>query len=325
MSDSRRVPLIFSTDALPEAHRFEALREMFASGLARVDVTAPDVKEVRATAIMRPLNELRLIEFDVGPVSFTRTKELLRDGDDGFTLVICTGGGFDAVNPEGDGATIRSGMAALVSHRVTGGTRTHAASTEMSLVLPRNLLGQAVRDPDRVVGAPPPGGFAALGLLIHYVRCLAQEWERLPANLAGLVEAHLLDLVAQAYDPAGQWARAAAHDGVRTARRRRLLELLAERFSNPDASPASFATALGVSPRQVHSLLEDTGRTFSEHLREHRLQAARRMLKSPRFAGWRVIDIALEAGFSDLSYFNRNFRRRFGGTPQSFRPGRADG
>jgi AraC-like DNA-binding protein len=33
----------------------------------------------------------------------------------------------------------------------------------------------------------------------------------------------------------------------------------------------------------------------------------------------RVAEIALEAGFSDISYFNRLFRARFGDTPTGIR------
>jgi AraC-like DNA-binding protein len=37
----------------------------------------------------------------------------------------------------------------------------------------------------------------------------------------------------------------------------------------------------------------------------------------------KVGDLALETGFTDLSYFNRSFRRRFGDTPSGFRTARA--
>ena len=33
----------------------------------------------------------------------------------------------------------------------------------------------------------------------------------------------------------------------------------------------------------------------------------------------RICDIALQAGFSDISHFNRLFRSRFGGTPSDVR------
>jgi AraC-like DNA-binding protein len=43
------------------------------------------------------------------------------------------------------------------------------------------------------------------------------------------------------------------------------------------------------------------------------------MLVSPRFAYLRISDIALEVGFADLSWFNRQFRRRFGASPSDIR------
>jgi AraC-like DNA-binding protein len=43
------------------------------------------------------------------------------------------------------------------------------------------------------------------------------------------------------------------------------------------------------------------------------------MLTSPRYATWSVTAIALEAGFGDLSYFNRRFKRRYQMTPSDQR------
>ena len=319
MIDAGFPPLVFSTEALPPGDRFEAWRETFALTLARVDVTTPDRAAFRASARIHPLGALRLIDFDLGPMSLIRTPELLRDGDDDFSLVICCGGSFRAVGPGGEGVVIRHGGAALVSHRSPGGTVSADDNRDISLVIPRQALGQALHDPDRSAGMPAVGGQAALGLLVHYVCHLMHVAEQTPPSLWQLVEGHILDLVARAYDPAGEWARSNANGGVKAALRQQLVEAMAERFADPTISPAAFARLLGISSRQVHVLLEETGRTYSEHIRELRLQAARRMLESPRHLTWRVIDIALAAGFSDLSYFNRRFRARFGDTPQAFR------
>jgi AraC-like DNA-binding protein len=318
MDEVRRAPLVFSTDAIPAPDRFEAWREMFARALARVDVTTPDRSRFRASATVHLLDALHLIEFELGPMSLSRTRELLKDGDDGFTLVVCTAGRFDAVSASNGRIAVGKGGAALVPHYRVGGTTTGVASSELSLVIPRASLGRAVRDPDRAAGLMPDG--AALDLLIGYVRHLGDLAGRLRRDLVPLVEGHILDLLARTYDPAGEWSRSAPHGGVRAAQRRKLLQAIAEEFTDPALSPARLAARLGMSPRYVHLLLEETGRTFTDHVREHRLQAARRMLASPRFLSERVIDIALAVGFSDLSYFNRTFRRRFGDSPQAFRP-----
>jgi len=50
-----------------------------------------------------------------------------------------------------------------------------------------------------------------------------------------------------------------------------------------------------------------------------RLSRAHRMLTEPRLAQNPVGSIAYDAGFGDLSYFNRSFKRRFGMTPRDVR------
>ncbi|MEN3383321.1 MAG: hypothetical protein V7608_3365, partial [Hyphomicrobiales bacterium] len=39
----------------------------------------------------------------------------------------------------------------------------------------------------------------------------------------------------------------------------------------------------------------------------------------PRYAGQKISAIAFDAGFGDLSYFNRAFRRRYGAAPSEVR------
>jgi AraC-like DNA-binding protein len=76
---------------------------------------------------------------------------------------------------------------------------------------------------------------------------------------------------------------------------------------------------LGVTPRYVHLLLEETGKSFSHHVLERRLDCAAALLRDPQWWKRKIADIAAEAGFTDLSYFNRSFRRQFGATPSDIR------
>ena len=50
-----------------------------------------------------------------------------------------------------------------------------------------------------------------------------------------------------------------------------------------------------------------------------RLACAHRLLTDPRHDGEKISTIALDAGFGDLSYFNRAFRQRYGDTPSTIR------
>jgi AraC-like DNA-binding protein len=69
----------------------------------------------------------------------------------------------------------------------------------------------------------------------------------------------------------------------------------------------------------VHLLLEETGKSFTHHLLEKRLEAAAALLRDPRWRDRRIADVALAAGFIDLSYFNRVFRRHYGASPSDVR------
>jgi AraC-like DNA-binding protein len=70
-------------------------------------------------------------------------------------------------------------------------------------------------------------------------------------------------------------------------------------------------------------LLEETGKTFSEFVLEQRLNRTMRLLADSRRSRQTILAVALEAGFTDLSHFNRSFRRRFGDTPSGARAGSA--
>jgi AraC-like DNA-binding protein len=74
-----------------------------------------------------------------------------------------------------------------------------------------------------------------------------------------------------------------------------------------------------LSERYVQELLEGAGFSFSGYVRELRLDRAYKMLRDRRYAALRISDIAMQAGFSDLSYFNRSFRVRYGLTPNEAR------
>ena len=101
---------------------------------------------------------------------------------------------------------------------------------------------------------------------------------------------------------------------VRSRRRAAILHEIERRSSEPNLTAIAVATLLGITPRYVHLLLEETGRSFTHHLVACRLERAAALLRDPRQHDRRIADIALAVGFADLSHFNRAFRRRFGGT-----------
>jgi AraC-like DNA-binding protein/quercetin dioxygenase-like cupin family protein len=64
-----------------------------------------------------------------------------------------------------------------------------------------------------------------------------------------------------------------------------------------------------------------TGKTIFEYIKSRRLEAAMYELRSTRK---KVIDIALDCGFANVSNFNRCFKQAIGATPTKYRGGKRD-
>lgn len=108
---------------------------------------------------------------------------------------------------------------------------------------------------------------------------------------------------------------------IRAARRAEILRIIEHRSTDPNLSALTVAKELGITPRYVHFLLEKTGKSFTHHVLGRRLDTAAALLREPNWRSSKIADIAAEAGFTDLSYFNRAFRRHFGATPSDIRAG----
>jgi AraC-like DNA-binding protein len=127
---------------------------------------------------------------------------------------------------------------------------------------------------------------------------------------------HVYDLIALAIGATGEAHEIASQRGVRAARRE---AIKADLVQNAALNLDQLAARQGISPRYVQMLFEEMGTTFSGFALEWRLDAACRMLTSPRYEAWSVTAIAFEAGFGDISHFNRRFRRRYLMTPSDMR------
>jgi AraC-like DNA-binding protein len=99
----------------------------------------------------------------------------------------------------------------------------------------------------------------------------------------------------------------------------RFQRAIRERFDDCDLDPAVLAAEMGVSKRHLHGVFAQGGTTFGTVLLETRLNHAAQLMRDPRFASYRVGDVAWACGFADPSHFARRFREKFGASPLEFR------
>ena len=128
--------------------------------------------------------------------------------------------------------------------------------------------------------------------------------------IGGLASAMLEDCWAQ--DGAGRPAASAV-------RLDQVAQHLRRHFSDPTLTAGAVAEALGISRRYLHKLYAQTGRSFRHELIGLRIDSCLRALADERVGRKTIAEIALAAGYADISQFNRHFRRLKGATPTAVR------
>lgn len=245
-------------------------------------------------------------------VSLFRHRQMLADQEDDVCLILNTGKAL-SIEQGKRLSHAATGEAALLVYREPA-TISFDGMNYMGIRVPyaalAPLTGKLAANAGRVVRRDT----AALGLLVAYLNALPDQIDR--PDLRGLITTHVYDLMSLAIGATAEGREIAAQRGVKAARLQAVKEALSKDRSS---SIWDIARMQGVSPRYVQKLFEDSGTTFTEYVLGVRLEAARTMLASPRYRGCTIVAIALEAGFGDLSYFNRRFKARYEQTPSDVR------
>ncbi|MBV8797335.1 MAG: AraC family transcriptional regulator [Hyphomicrobiales bacterium] len=315
-SDDIRV-LRFSTDDLPERDRLPIMREVHGRLPARVDIEpAPDTPlHYRVTAY--PMSGLVLSLFSVSRTTIRRTRELLADGNDDVVFVAPPTAG-NMVSQLGREFSQIAGDAVLMS--ASDVMRIDALGSQCPMItLSRQMLAPLVPGLEDAIMRPVPRDTEALQLLTRYIRIFDDQQSVATPELRNLVVHHVYDLVALALGATRDAAAIANARGVRAARLHAIKTEIMKSLNHRALSLAGVAARHGVTPRHVQILFEGDGTTFSRFLQDQRLARAHRMLSNPALAERTISAIAYEAGFGDLSHFNRAFRSRYGETPSDVR------
>lgn len=107
--------------------------------------------------------------------------------------------------------------------------------------------------------------------------------------------------------------------GARAVMRCAALKFIDENFRDMRADAATVAEHVGISVRQLHTLLAEDGSTVAGLFRERRTQEGIRLLSDPRCSSLGIRDIAERAGFGAVTSFARAIRGATGHVPSEVR------
>ncbi|HVJ00188.1 MAG TPA: helix-turn-helix transcriptional regulator [Sphingomonas sp.] len=238
---------------------------------------------------------------------------------DHMQLCLVTEGqfGFTHGNDDRERLGPGPGLHLLDCHRPAR-TYSDARYRAFHISLPRALV-------HRTMGADPIGGRRSLrtlpdtplGLLLKsQLQALsvygpamdAEETAAAMDAMSGLTLAYL-----NRFNP----ARADAEDGaLDDALFAAACSYIDARKDRADLTAATIARAIGCSRAGLYRTFDRRGLAVADHVREVRLNHARRLLRETALD---VGEVSLRCGYGDLSAFGKAFRRRFGMTPRDWR------
>ncbi|WP_027552701.1 AraC family transcriptional regulator [Bradyrhizobium sp. Cp5.3] len=310
-------PARASTDAFPARQRLAMWRELYGRNIASVDIEPIGDEPFHASVTFQGLPGVGLVSGSRSPAHYHATRQHLARARDGFGLSMLMSGAA-TTQQLGREIICRPGTASVISGTDPSVNTMHSFGSFITIVLPRPEVSALVPDLGAAYARQIPAENGALQLLIRYVQTL-HESGPLEVELAKAAANHIVDLAALAIGANADAAHEARQRGVAAARLQSIKAEIRERVGDGDLSAATIALRHGVTPRYVQKLFERDGTTFSEFVLARRLERALRMLRDPDFAALTISVIAFECGFSELSYFNRTFRRAYNATPSDIR------
>jgi AraC-like DNA-binding protein len=292
-----------------------AWRDVFGRTLLHLDFTPRKSEHFHARARILRCGSIGVLKAATSAVHQGNSRSLIVNDNVSFVWTLSG----STASQLGRSAELATADAVLMSHSDLGSLAFDDESRYIALALPKAALAARVPDIGALFGRPVPAANPAQRILRRYLDLAEHDLAAADPDLRTVFADHVCDLLALALGATRDAGAQAQLRGLAAARLHAIRDAIRRGCTRPDFSIHTVAAQHGISARYVQRIFEESGTTFTEYLTGQRLAAAHRSLS--RRAGDRrpISAIALDCGFSDVSYFNRAFRRRYGCTPSDVR------
>jgi AraC-like DNA-binding protein len=316
MNASKPNRITFNTDVLPERDRFPAFCEDMYRHIIGADIVQLGTTPFRGALDIRCAGEVKIADIATTSADMIRDSTHISDGEDSVVVLLWQQGLASSMQGQYENK-IEACDGFIIDNSKVAKIHVREPSRFIALTIPRNRLIGLRPAIDRQLGKRLNDDLSIRLLKTYLKGILAQDFDSHPA--AQLFGSHLVDLTTLALAGEDHTRELDGPDGVRAARLLAILQTISTLSADPMLNAATIAARLGITPRYVHLLLERSGQTFTRHVLQKRLENAAKLLGGDERQNRKIADIALEVGFTDLSHFNRAFRRHFGDTPSGVR------
>lgn len=322
---STRQALHFSSAQFSGAHGFEEFRETYGRAVMQMQIEPLPGAPFELDFTVRGVPGFGMASGWLSPTRNLHTTGMLQDDD---MILVYTPQGSGTLRQEGREVTIENGEATWVSNGLAGEFLGNVGSFMTNLRFSRARLAQLVRPAggmDDALIRKVHRGDPALRLLMGYADVISDADAIASPQFCHTITQHLHELAALLVGATRDGQEAAQQGGVRAARLRAAQADIAAHLTERELSTETVAVRLGVSPRTLRALFQAEGTTLAHYVQQQRLARVHGRLTHPHHRHRPINELAYEAGFGDLSYFNNAFRRHYGATPSDVRASALNG
>lgn len=274
------------------------------------------------SATTMALDHAVLMKTSTSGMQVDRTaRHIARGGMHHYQVTLCLNG-QTTVAAGRRTATLQPGDLCLIdmaqpSRTVMSADNNRDVSRELTLVLPRPLLGPLLAAPDAMSAASISRHSRHGKLLAEHLLALCRDCETGSNSANGVNHQVLASLVADALGSAAD-----AEDAVGRANRQALLASIKRyidaNLQTPRLDTEHLCDRFKISRATLYRLFEEDNGLW-RYVHDQRLNRALAMLASPAAGQAPISTIAGHFQFGSATSFVRAFRRRFGATPGEIR------
>jgi AraC family transcriptional regulator, positive regulator of tynA and feaB len=244
---------------------------------------------------------------------FTRSaRQIARGGNDAFRVIVQTSG-RSLISQDGREAILEPGDLVLLDRMRPYRQVCNSDFLQTTLTIPRHLLSQRIGAAELFTTMRIDGSANFGGLLSPLLQQLPSQIAAIPGEVRARIGENVLDLVATAL--LVQHERAQVSAGMTLVR----VKFWIETHLADDLSAAKIAAECDVTVRHLNRLFSREGTSLMNYVWERRLARCHRDLTNPTMSHRAIGEVAIAAGFKDLSHFSHAYRARYGRTARDER------
>lgn len=313
-----RQQFAWSTDHVAPSERLNHWREMFVNTFIECDIESMDGEAFSAS-----MRYDRFGGIGVGALAATRrrtitTQTQANKNPEGVMLDIIWSGRYRYDAP-GKSLELMPGDAVFAPNNVADIMTALEPAEIRAVHIPAQYIEHVFGDTRDLSGKVLRHEQPESRLLSAYLQAVHQTAGLNDAKTREIIGQQIVDLVVTAVGRTHEEAIAMAERGLKAARFKLATDEIRRRLSEPMLNGQRVAAKLGLSERYIQRLFEENGLTVSQYILDERVKTAHRVLNDPSQDHRHIADIAFAAGFSDITHFNRAFKKRYGDTPSAVR------